>query len=172
MRKTPNGFTLLELLVVISIIAIMMSVGFATFSTISQSARDSKRQADLSIVQGALGQYYADQGFFPHSNRVLFNESELSNCTADNIPACPPPGKEKKVYLNNLPHDPNQNTQTPYLYIALPFGCENSSSSTNKCNNYCIFAALENTTDQTDQSIACENNRPANPPYNYYVTSP
>ena len=69
LRKTrtqelkTGGFTLLELLVVIGIIAIL--VGFATVSyTAAQvRARDARRKADLNSMKNALEQYYAANSF-------------------------------------------------------------------------------------------------------------
>ena len=54
------GFTLLELLVVISIIGILMTLGVAAFSTAQKKGRDAKRQGDIKSIQNAFEQYYAD----------------------------------------------------------------------------------------------------------------
>jgi len=59
MLKLTKGFTLLEMLVVIGIIAIMIGMGTASFSTAQKKARDSKRKTDLRIIQNALEQYYS-----------------------------------------------------------------------------------------------------------------
>lgn len=58
-----QGFTLLELLVVIGIIAIL--VGFATvsYSAAQVRARDARRKADLNSMKDALEQYYAANSF-------------------------------------------------------------------------------------------------------------
>jgi len=60
MRK---AFTLLEMLVVIGIIAILVSMGFASYSTVQKKARDSKRQADLKAFQSAMEQCYSINNF-------------------------------------------------------------------------------------------------------------
>src|SRR3990167_5250220 len=58
-KLQKNGFTLMELLVVISIIAILISIGLTSFSTAQKKARDSKRKSDIKEVQNALEQYYS-----------------------------------------------------------------------------------------------------------------
>ena len=54
-----KSFTLLEMLVVIGIVAILVSMGFASYSTVQKKARDAKRKSDLKTIQNALEQYYS-----------------------------------------------------------------------------------------------------------------
>lgn len=58
-----KGFTLLEMLVVIGIIAILVSLGFASYSTVQKKARDAKRQGDLKAAQQTLEQCYSVNSF-------------------------------------------------------------------------------------------------------------
>jgi len=54
-----KGFTLLELLVVISIIGILMTLGVVAFSTAQKKGRDAKRRGDVKAMQSAFEQYYS-----------------------------------------------------------------------------------------------------------------
>lgn len=61
-----SGFTLLELLVVISIIAILIGMISVSFTTAQQKSRNARRRADMKAVQSALEQYYAiNSGSYP-----------------------------------------------------------------------------------------------------------
>lgn len=53
-EKKKNGFTLFELLVSISIIAILTAVAVVSFGGVNKKARDSRRMADLEKIRIAL----------------------------------------------------------------------------------------------------------------------
>lgn len=50
----PKGFTLLELMVAISIVAIMATIGLVVFSNAQKNARDAKRKQDIQSIAKAL----------------------------------------------------------------------------------------------------------------------
>jgi len=61
--KISKGFTLLEMLVVIGIISVLVSMGFASYSTAQKKARDAKRQGDLKAAQQVMEQCYSVNSF-------------------------------------------------------------------------------------------------------------
>lgn len=62
LSEYSKGFTLLELLVVISIIGILVAMGAVAFTTAQSRGRDSKRRSDMQQIQKAFEQYYAQNG--------------------------------------------------------------------------------------------------------------
>ena len=62
MKKQIAGFTLVELLVAVSIVAILSSFLYASFSDARAQSRDAQRQADLRLLQSAVELYKQDNG--------------------------------------------------------------------------------------------------------------
>lgn len=67
-RRTLQGFTLLELVVVISILAILSGVLVPRVTNHVRAARDARRLADIKTVRNAVEQYYLDKGVYPAAN--------------------------------------------------------------------------------------------------------
>jgi len=65
MKRKVRGFTIIELLVVLAVIAVLSSIAIVRFSSVQASGRDSKRLSDVSQIQKALGLYQIDNRFFP-----------------------------------------------------------------------------------------------------------
>ncbi len=63
MKNLARGFSLLELLVVLGIIAILVSIATVSYSSAQIRSRDSRRRADLGSMRDALEQYYAVNTF-------------------------------------------------------------------------------------------------------------
>lgn len=59
-KHNSSGFTLVELLVVISIIAILSVIGITIFSGVQKNARDARRNADVQSISQALEVHYGD----------------------------------------------------------------------------------------------------------------
>lgn len=85
MHKTQAAFTLLEILVVISIIGILVALGTAAFSTTQKKSRDARRQADIKAVQGGLEQYYAKNNAYP----IDLNEANDNTIFPAGLPSDP-----------------------------------------------------------------------------------
>lgn len=78
MKMNKNGFTLVELLIVIALIAILSVAVLATINPIEQTnkARDSKFKNDAAEVLSAYERYYASQNAYPWT-KVVTNPASV-----------------------------------------------------------------------------------------------
>src|SRR5882757_2720666 len=65
LKNRSKGFTIVELLIVIVVIAILATLVIVTFTGIQQKARDSQRQTDINAVDSHVEAYYAQNGTYP-----------------------------------------------------------------------------------------------------------
>ncbi len=63
--KNKKAFTLVELIVVITILAILWTIAFISLQWYSQDARDSTRVSDLSNIKSSLELFHLDAGKYP-----------------------------------------------------------------------------------------------------------
>lgn len=97
----------MELLITISIIAVLSAISLFAVSGARKSARDGRRKADLESIRSALELYKADCGSYK-----LTLPGVGSALTSDAPPTCPTGGI---VYLQKMPGDPVGSSQT-YRY--------------------------------------------------------
>ena len=76
MRKR-NAFTVIELLIVLTIIAILLSIVVINFSKMQGEARAAKVRSDLRMVKIATEAYAAKRGDYPGMLSELLIESNI-----------------------------------------------------------------------------------------------
>jgi len=142
-----KGFTLVELLVVMSIIAILAALSIFALSGAREAARDTRRKSDLQSVAAALELYKADCNFYPSS---IPSSGTVFTGTACSMGA--------NIYMQAIPDDP-QSTQdyayqgvncvgancTQFRYWAfledpgsLPAGCTSAPACGSGTCNFCV----------------------------------
>jgi general secretion pathway protein G len=114
--KDPAAFTLLELLIVITIIAILAGLTIATMGYVNSKARRSRAEAEIAAISAALENYKADNGAYPRdvaTDALLPTEADPKNYVSsgtslyqqlsgdqDKDPSTP--GDDTKNYLGSL----------------------------------------------------------------------
>jgi type II secretion system protein G len=128
-----RGITLIELLLVISVLGILATGALAVLNPIEQiqKSSDAKRKTELTQIQRALELYYQDAGRYPTSST---NYRITVGATTYNW------GTPWQPYISRLPSDPSSgrsyvyyspNGQTYYLYANL----ERGNKDTQACNS-------------------------------------
>jgi len=63
--RRDSGFTLIEVLIVVSLIVVLAGIGLATYSMSIRRSKESVLLEDLDKMRRALDQYSADKGHYP-----------------------------------------------------------------------------------------------------------
>ena len=95
-NNSQRAFTLLEILVVISIMGILIALGTAAFTTAQKKGRDARRQSDVKAIQEGFEQYYAKNGAYPTD--------------ADEA------GLDSDIFPGGLPEDPRSAVSAESVY--------------------------------------------------------
>ena len=93
-----SGFTFVELLVSITIIALLTSAAVVSYTNVSRNSRDSRRLLDIENIRSALELCRTESGSYPPS---IYTPD---NITCDSV-----------VYLAITPKDPK--TDSNYVYV-------------------------------------------------------
>ena len=78
-----RGFTLLELIVVITIIGILTTFGYLNYATSLEKSRDGKRKADLEQIRSALEMYRADETQYPLTGNLSILDPDYISLPTD-----------------------------------------------------------------------------------------
>ncbi len=65
LKRFHKGFSLIEILVVIAIVAVLSLIGYYSLQSIRIAGRDAKRLSDVQSLQSALLQYYQRNDAYP-----------------------------------------------------------------------------------------------------------
>jgi prepilin-type N-terminal cleavage/methylation domain-containing protein len=95
--NNKSGFSFIELLVTVTIVAVLMVGAVVSYRTSTAKARDSKRIGDMEQIRTALDMYRADYGIYP-----AVASGEPSGLTPDYISAYPE-GPQGDTYLYSQP---------------------------------------------------------------------
>lgn len=129
MQKNRTGFSLVELLITVSIISILIAIGVASYATINRQSRDTKRKSDVEQIRSALEMYRADTGSYPSAGSGSW---VVTSSTADALVGLTP--DLVATYLSAIPTDPKASQS--YMYLA-------TNGSGGSYYGYCISTLLE-----------------------------
>ena len=65
MKKTTSGFTIVELLIVIVVIAILAAISIVAYTGIQSRAKTSSAQTAAANLEKKVQLYYIDEGHYP-----------------------------------------------------------------------------------------------------------
>lgn len=139
-----KGYTLIELVVAITIIALLFTAGVVSYTKANERSRDARRMSDLEQVRSALEMYRADNGSYPIQSCTAPCNINVSDLT------------DIATYISEFPVDPNG---SEYRYRP-------GNWTSGKAYTYCLYAKLETTTAPDLSGCAASGS------FNYAVKNP
>lgn len=143
-KKKGRGFTLIEILIVLTILIVLFIISSVAIPKQLMKARDAVRKGQLDSFKKAVDTYYQDAECYPKS-----------------VPACKNPlSLGDMVIKDNIPCDPQ--THLSYVYI----------TDLSECPRWFqIYTNLEVLEDKIIEKVGCSNGCGPNCQFNYGVSS-
>ena len=94
-KWAQSGFTMIELMIVMSLIVILATMGLVQYRQSIVLSREAVLKEDLFRLREALDQYYADKNKYPETLEALVTDG----------------------YLRRLPKDPFTNSETSWQAV-------------------------------------------------------
>jgi prepilin-type N-terminal cleavage/methylation domain-containing protein len=159
-----RGFTLIEIIVSISILAIILSIVLVAINIPRQFmlANDLKRKVDLNNLHKTMINYFTDNKNYPSS--ALWENSSCLGSLTDKL----------KPYMASMPCDPD--SKEKYYYQPLDSYCMPCDATKNNCKGFVLLTELKNPQDKAITESGCDSEKgcylknPAGNPYNYGIS--
>lgn len=135
LRKKLHGFTLMEILVVVTIIIVLAVAIIMAYQNQIGKANDARRKEDLRKFKIAFEDYYNDTGCYP-------TEAFWESCTCDS--ACFVP------YMEKFLCDPVSKTKYYYKNVT------DEDGNPAPCKGYLLYAKLANSGDADIDRVGCD----------------
>jgi general secretion pathway protein G len=84
-NRRDEGFTLIELMIVMAIIVILAGIATALYTNSMQRSKEAVLKSDLFRMRDAIDQYYADKNKYPASLDALVTEKYIRAIPVDPI---------------------------------------------------------------------------------------
>jgi len=81
--KAKKGFTLIELIIVFTLIGILLGLALPQYKYATKKAREAVLKEDLYVLRKLIDQYFSDKGKYPASLQTLVEEGYLRRLPVD-----------------------------------------------------------------------------------------
>ena len=139
LKTKQQGFTIVELLIVIVVIGILAALVITTFTGIQQKARNTERTTDIKAIHGQLEAYQAQYAHYP--SVADMNNTTTSTWRKDNLKGLDEDAVKDPKSTAATPSFATTATANQYAYAPAPANCDNTAG--NECSSYVLTATLE-----------------------------
>lgn len=137
LNRKQQGFTIVELLIVIVVIGILAALVITSFTGIQQKARDTERTTDVKALHSSVENYYALNGRYPTLANLQDDDFIQSDLRGLDVEAARDP---KGQGTNDVEEAAAQNR---YGYAVTAAGGDACDNATADCAEYTLTATLE-----------------------------
>lgn len=134
--KRQQGFTIVELLIVIVVIGILAALVITTFTGIQQKARNTERQTDIKAMHGQVEAYYAQAGKYPTFANLNDSTWRTANMKGLDVEAL----KDPRGSASTLVAAPATDAYAYAVVASDDTACDNT---TKDCAKYALTATYE-----------------------------
>ncbi|MGM0365598.1 MAG: type II secretion system protein [Actinomycetota bacterium] len=102
LKRDQRGFTLVELLIVVIILAVLSGIAVPSYMALRNRARESATENEMKNIATALELYNADQEEYPDDDTFLGDDlSDGDNVYMSNVPATDAWGNDYQYSLSD-----------------------------------------------------------------------
>lgn len=134
LQRKQQGFTIVELLIVIVVIGILAALVITTFTGIQQRARNTERETDIKAIHGQVEAYYAQNGRYPTMANLNDGTWRSTNMKGLDQEALRDPKGASAALVNAA-------AANVYSYVTVDTNCDNGTAG--DCTGYTLTATKE-----------------------------
>lgn len=149
LKKRSQGFTIVELLIVIVVIGILALLVITTYSGIQQKARNSKRSADVKSLQTQIEAFYQDKGYYP--SRADMNNDSWVTTNMKSLDKNAMVDPKNPTQSNDFVAAPAANS---YAYAVLNSADGSCEADDTTCAKYTLTATFEGQVNGKSTAVA------------------
>jgi prepilin-type N-terminal cleavage/methylation domain-containing protein len=149
LKKRNQGFTIVELLIVIVVIGILALLVITTYSGIQAKARNSKRASDVKSLQTQIEAYFSQNGYYP--SRTDMNSDTWLGTNMKSLDKNAMVDPKNPTQSNDFVASPAANS---YAYAVTDSSGNSCESDDTQCAKYTLTATYEGTVNGQSTAVA------------------
>jgi general secretion pathway protein G len=144
LNKNQKGFTVVELVIIIIVVAILSAIVLGTNNGIQQKSRNTERQTDIQMIQSKLEAFYSQNGYYPSLTNMNTLSWRKTNLPALNSSYLIDPSSYETANTVQLAASPGPKV---YSYQVTDSNGNSCESDDTNCAKYTLTATYEGKVD-------------------------